>query len=96
MIEYKRRIANAETYIWGGTKVAAPLNAQLVLLLHNDDAGEEIMFGQHKKQDGKLDLGLLEPGATYAVALDGLIGVYARCTTDKADSFVRCVVIVNK
>ena len=96
MIEYKRRISNAETYVWGGAKVAAPLDTQLVLLLHNDDAGEEIIFGQHKRQDGILDLGSLEPGATYAIALEGLIGVYARCTTEKADSFVRCVVIVNK
>ena len=64
------------------------------MLIRNDETGEPVVFVQHKKVDGPLDLGELAPGDAFAVNLEGLIGVYARSTTKNADSFVQCIVSV--
>lgn len=92
MLAFERRISNEETYLWGGLAVNAPINSKLILIIQNDENGERIAFGHRKNPGGSLTLGELEPGQSYALNLEGLIGVFAKSLEQNADSFVKCLV----
>lgn len=90
---YRVKITTEQTFLWGGDAVKAASPDSLLLYFRVDDHGEPIAFGQLKNPDGELDLGELKPGQSFALPLGSLAGVYARCLTPNADSFMECTVL---
>lgn len=96
MFTYRVKIRK-RTYLWGSAEAEHEAQLPLFLLFRVDDTGEKIKFGKSRLDGGGVSdvpLGSLKPGESFAVALKGLVGVYADC--GEQDTFATCMVLVKQ
>jgi hypothetical protein len=91
MDNYKVKVMNDDTYLWGGEGVKLDLSVPLLLTIRVEDFREPITFGiESTASDSRKTLGVLKAGETYTVLLKGLRGVFARCERTNVDANVTC------
>lgn len=91
---YRVKILDRDTYLWGSAGITVNLGVQLLLCIRVDEFGEPITIGTETTSPGsRKTFGVLQPGESYTIPLNGLRGVFSVCNTPHADSIVSCWVI---
>lgn len=90
---YRIRVRR-RTFLWGGAGVTKKIDTdRLFMHFRVDENGEQIRFGILKEQGGSFDeFGSLQPGESYTLKLDGLVGVFA-AIDEPQDTYVECTII---
>ncbi|WP_172125269.1 hypothetical protein [Devosia sp. 919] len=86
MYSYSVKV-RTKTYLWGSAGVVVGLDDPLLLMIHNDPRGDEIVLTAEPAAGG---LGTLQPGECWTYPLKGLTGLFADCD---ADSTVSCTIM---
>lgn len=78
-------------YLWGSGGITKNIEFSRPLLLHvhNDVFGEEVIVGTRTADGGEDALGSLQAGEALSIPMQGLSGVFATC---EFESTVSCLV----
>jgi len=78
------------TYLWGGDGITQPFlgNSPLLMTFRVDEMGEPITIITSPPST----IGILQPGETYTIPLNGLTGVSAQCIPTNCDTKVECYI----
>jgi hypothetical protein len=96
-LEYKVRVRGAVApfvFLWGSNGITKNSAFQTPLVLHirNDVFGAEISVGTQVAGGNQTVLGKLEPGETFSIQIQDIVGVFASC---ELESTVHCVIKSN-
>lgn len=91
---YRVKVLNRDTYLWGGAGITLNLAVQLLLWVRVDEFGEPVTIGTEMTTTGsRKTIGVLQPGESYTIPLNGVRGVFCVCNTPQGDSPVHCSLI---
>ena len=81
MYRYRVKL-RAERFLWGSAGVTTELKWPIFLTTRVDELGEEITLGTVAPGGARTTCAKLQPGETYTIVLQNVIGVFATCATD--------------
>jgi|SRR5208337_5541075 len=78
---YKVRVRETAIYLWGSAGIKKDMTFSTPLLLHirNDVHGEAVSLGTQVASGAKTPLGILQPGESVSIPIQGISGVFATC-----------------